>query len=180
MAETQLNRIEDGSRRHIGLIGTIVRVILGLGLLAYGLSGGKIVVSHGQLQFGFEPLGLILGVVALPAVLLIGQWLRARRDPSPFQATGAVETTINMAVFFGLFLTPWYLPRLSWTSDAASIFYGASMLLAAVRGYGGCEVLAISNWVLRRDDQVGCFVLGPVDNMERRLRPRSGSTPPTT
>ncbi len=180
MAETQLNRIENGSRRHIGLIGTIVRVILGLGLLAYGLSGGKIVVSHGQLQFGFEPLGLILGVVALPAVLLIGQWLRARRDPSPFQATGPVETTINMAVFFALFLTPWYLPRLSFTSDAASIFYGASMLLAAVRGYGGCEVLAISNWVLRRDDQVGCFVLGPVDNMERRLRPRSGSTPPTT
>jgi len=98
----------------------------------------------------------------------------------PFQATGAVETAINMAVFFALFLTPWYLPRLSFTSDAASIFYGASMLLAALRGYGGCEVLAISNWVLRRDDQVGCFVLGPVDNMERRLRPRSGSTPPTS
>jgi hypothetical protein len=87
-------------------IGTTVRVVLGLGLLAYGLSGGKIVVSHGRLQFGFEPLGLILGVVPLPVVLLIGQSLRARRDPSPFQATGAVETTINMAVFFALFLTP--------------------------------------------------------------------------
>ncbi len=175
-----MNRIDNRRRRQIGVIGTIVRVILGLGLVAYGLSGGKIVVSHGQLQFGFEPLGLILGVVAFPAVLLIWQSLRARRDPTPFEATGSVATTINMAVFFALFLTPWYLPRLSFTSDAASIFYGASMLLAALRGYGGCEVLAISNWVLRRDDQVGCFVLGPVDNMERRMRPKSGSTPPTT
>jgi hypothetical protein len=165
-----MNRIDDGRRRQIGTIGTTVRVVLGLGLLAYGLSGGRIAVSHGQLQLGFEPLGLILGMVALPAVLLIGQWLRARRDPSPFQATGPVETTINMAVFFALFLTPWYLPRLSFTSDAASIFYGASMLLAALRGYGGCEVPAISNWVLRGDDQVGCFALGPVDYAERRLR----------
>jgi hypothetical protein len=41
--------------------------------------------------------------------------------------------------------------------------------LAALRGYGGCEVLAISNWVLGRDDQVSCFVLSPVDNMESRL-----------
>jgi len=108
-------------------------------------------------------------VFAFPAVLLIWQSLRARRDPTRFQATGPVGTAINMAVFFALFLT-WYAPRLSFTSDAALIFYGASMLLAAVRGYGGCEVLAISNWVLRRDDQVGCFVLGPVDYAERRLR----------
>jgi len=50
MAETQLNRIENGRRRQIGLIGTIVRIILGLGLLAYGLSGGKIMVSNGQLN----------------------------------------------------------------------------------------------------------------------------------
>src|SRR5437899_686836 len=170
MAGTQMKRIDKRRRREIGSIGTIARVVLGVGLLAYGLSGGKIVVSHGQLQSGFEPPGLILGVVVFPAVLLIGQSLRVRRDPTRFEATGAVGTAINMAVFFALFLTPWYLPRLSFTSDAASIFYGASMLLAALRGYGGCEVLAISNWVLRRDDQVGCFVLGPVDLAERRLR----------
>ena len=170
MAQTRINSIDQGHRREIGSIGTIARVVLGLGLLAYGVSGGKIVVSHGQLQSGFEPLGLILGVIAFPAALLIGQWLRVRRNPTRFEATGAVGTAINMAVFFALFLTPWYAPRLSFTSDAASIFYGASMLLAALRGYGGCEVLAISNWVLRRDDQVGCFVLGPVDYAERRLR----------
>ena len=44
------------------------------------------------------------------------------------------------------------------------------MLLAALRGYSGCEVTAISNWILGRDDQVGCLVLGPVDDLERRFR----------
>jgi hypothetical protein len=42
------------------------------------------------------------------------------------------------------------------------------MLLAAARGYVGCEVLAMSNWLLRRDDQVGCLVFGPIDRLERR------------
>ena len=44
------------------------------------------------------------------------------------------------------------------------------MLLAALRGYSGCEVTAISNWILGRDDQVGCLVLSPVDDLERRLK----------
>jgi hypothetical protein len=43
------------------------------------------------------------------------------------------------------------------------------MLLAALRGYGGCEVTAISNWILGRDDQVGCLVLSPVDHLEHRM-----------
>jgi hypothetical protein len=60
-------------------------------------------------------------------------------------------------------------------SDAALIFYGASMLLAAARGYAGCEVLAVSNWMLRRDDQVGCAVFAPVDHLEAMAM-----HPPTT
>jgi hypothetical protein len=43
------------------------------------------------------------------------------------------------------------------------------MLLAAQRGYSRCEVTAISNWILGRDDQVGCLGLSPVDELERRL-----------
>jgi hypothetical protein len=71
-------------------------------------------------------------------------------------------------VFAALYATPWYAPPLSFTSDAALVFYGASMLLAAARGYAGCEVLAVPNWLLRRDDQVGCVVFAPVDALERR------------
>ena len=48
---------------------------------------------------------------------------------------------------------PEYNRAIDVTGDAAVTFVGASMLLAAARGYAGCEVLAISNWLLRRDDQ---------------------------
>lgn len=110
---------------------------------------------------------MAIGLVAFPALLLAWQWLRARRAPTRFQATGPLATTLNMLILFALLLTPLYAPPLSFTSNAALVFYGASLLLAALRGYAGCEVLAVSNWLLRRDDQVGCMVLSPIDHLER-------------
>ena len=80
-----------------------------------------------------------------------------------------MSTALNIVIFIALVSTPLFAPQLSPVGYAAFVFYGASMLLAAVRGYAGCEVLAISNWILARDDQVGCLVLGPVDYAEHRL-----------
>jgi hypothetical protein len=81
------------------------------------------------------------------------------------RATGPVAHALNVAVFVVLYL-------LEPTSDAALLFYGASMWLAALGGYAGCEVLAVSNWLLRRDDQVGCAVFWPVDRLERHRTTR--------
>jgi hypothetical protein len=100
-------------------------------------------------------------------VELAAAWLRARRRPAGLRATGPAGHALNAAVFAALYATPWYAPRLAFTSDAALLFYGASMLLAAARGYAGCEVLAVPNWLLRRDDQVGCVLFAPVDALER-------------
>ncbi|HEX6301230.1 MAG TPA: hypothetical protein VF148_12255 [Acidimicrobiia bacterium] len=68
--------------------------------------------------------------------------------------------------FLVLYSTPFNPPALSVTSGAALIFFGSSMLVAAVRGYRGCEVLAVSNWILVRDDQVGCVLFSPIDRVE--------------
>ena len=103
--------------------------------------------------------------MGFPALLVAGQWLRARRTPTPLRATGPVAHALNVALFVVLYL-------LEPTSDAALLFYGASMWLAALRGYAGCEVLAASNWLLRRDDQVGCAVFWPVDQLEHHRTTR--------
>jgi hypothetical protein len=81
---------------------------------------------------------------------------------------------LNVVIFFGFFFTFLYAPSIDFMSDAVLIFYGLSMLLAALRGYGGCESLAISNWLLKRDDQIGCLVFSPIDYAERKFpgRPR--------
>jgi hypothetical protein len=157
-------------RRQIGAIGTAARVVLGLVFLVGGITGVHVSVIHGQVRTGFDPLSIAIGLVGFPAVVLAWQWLRARVAPTRFEATGPLSTALNMLVLLALLLTPWYARPLSFTSDAALVFYGASMLLAALRGYSGCEVTAISNWILGRDDQVGCLVLGPVDDLERRFR----------
>ena len=148
--------------RHLGPLGTAARVIVGLWLL------GSVVQGH--VAGEFRPVPWVLGLVAFPALVLGWQWRRSRRTASRFKATGPVAHVLNIAVFFALYLTPEYAPALSATSDAALLFYGASMLLAAIRGYAGCEVLALSNWLLRRNDQVGCMVFAPIDHVERRAR----------
>jgi hypothetical protein len=151
------------ARRAIGRWGTAARLIVGVFLLAD--------VAFGHIARGFHPAAWALGLLGFPAILLTVQWLRTRHSQGPLRATGPVAHAANAAVFLALYATPWYAPALSVTSDAALIFYGASMLLAAARGYAGCEVLAVSNAFLRRDDQVGCLLFAPVDHAERAAPP---------
>ncbi len=146
--------------RKIGTWGTVARVVVGLFLLAS--------VTTSYIHAGIDPVSLVLGLLGFPVVLLAWQWIRARHIPTRLQATGIVSFTLNAAIFLALYLTRWYAPGVSFLSDAALLFYGVSMLLAALRGYAGCEVLALSNWLLHRDDQVGCVLFTPIDALERR------------
>ena len=57
------------------------------------------------------------------------------------------------------------------------VFLGVSMLVAAARGYAGCEVLAIPNAVSGRDDQIGCILYSPIDAAEAA---RSASGAPSS
>lgn len=144
--------------RAIGPWGTAARIALGL------VFAGS--VLHGHWARGWHPAAWLLGLAVFPAVVLAGQWWWARRSPDPLRATGPVGHAVNLGVFLALYLTWWYAPKLDVTSDAALLFYGGSMLVAAARGYAGCEVLAVSNWLLRRADQVGCAPFWPIDALE--------------
>jgi hypothetical protein len=148
--------------RGIGVRGAAARVVVGV------LLAGSVLYGHAAR--GWHPLAWLLGLLIFPAAVLVGQWWRARRDPAPLRAVGPVGHAINLAVLLGLYLTWWYAPAVDVLSDAALLFYGASMLVAAVRGYAGCEVFALSNWLLRRDDQVGCAPFWPIDAFEARRR----------
>jgi hypothetical protein len=134
-----------------GPFGTIARIAVGLGLIALA------VILDGV---GWRDLAL--GLIGIPAVVLLGQLVRLQVTRTPLRATGPVGHLLNIVVVAAL-LVP------SATRPAALVWLGVSMLLAAWRGYAGCESLAISNWLLRRDDQVGCVVFWPLDEMEARM-----------
>ncbi len=154
--------------RDIGPIGTAARIILGF--ILFGS------VFYGQVIKGpFRPLSWVIGLLLFPAIFLVWQYLRTRRNPARLEANGPVATVLNVVIFFAFYFTYVYAPPIDFMSDAVLIFYGLSMLLAALRGYSGCESLAISNWLLRRDDQLGCFVFSPIDSAESKFtgRPRT-------
>jgi hypothetical protein len=151
----------DANRRAIGVWGTAARAALGVTLVGS--------VLYGHAARGWHPTAWLLGWLAFPAAVLVAQRWRARRNPAPLRAVGPFGHAVNLAVFLALYLTTWYAPDVDVISDAALLFYGGSMLVAAGRGYAGCEVLAVSNWLLSRDDRIGCAVFWPIDAVEARF-----------
>ena len=141
-------------QRAMGPVGIAARIGLALfvGIVFYR------VTSAGELQWHTP----VLGLVVFPAVtlLVVMTWQRVRRRP--IQANNPWGIVINHAIIFVLIAVPF-------TSLAAGLFYGASVLLAVVRDYKGCEVVAISNTLLRRHDEVGCFLFTPADALDSRL-----------
>lgn len=84
----------------------------------------------------------------------------------PFSDTSPLSFALSLVLPLTLYLTGWLVPPLWFTSDATLIFVGASLLLAALRGSAGCEFLALSNWLLRRSDQLACAVFTPINSLE--------------
>ena len=142
--------------RAIGTIGTVGRIILGVFLVTVPVWG------PGWWGNGVQWHEAVLGLVGFPAAMLALQFARLQYTTEQLQATDGLWFCVNLAIGAALFSIPF-------TRDATALFYGASLLLAAVRGYAGCEVLAISNWLLRRDDEVGCLVFSPIDALEARV-----------
>lgn len=143
-----------GAPPAIGPLGVAARVVVGAVLIGLAL-------------FWRDPAWRdpVLGLAVMPAIVVGLIALRVRRSPAPLRATGPAGHLLNAAVFVPLFALPA-------TAGAAFLFYGASMLVAATRRSGGCEVTAISNTLLDRDDEVGCMLFAPVDIAEARLRRR--------
>jgi hypothetical protein len=147
-------------RRRIGPLGTAARALVGAAVLGS--------VLWGHIDSGVDLWAWVIGLGALPgATIVLIRWRAARRPDRSVWLTGPFGYVATCAAFGAMFATAWYAPSLSVLSDAALIFFGTTMLVAAVRGDAGCEVLAISNWVLRRDDQVGCLLFGCIDSVER-------------
>jgi hypothetical protein len=106
---------------------------------------------------------VVVGLVVLPAVAVGLLGWRARRRPDRLEAISPAAHCLNVVLFMPLFFVPA-------TAGGAFLFYGVSMFVAAWRRSGGCEVTAIANAVLGRDDQVGCVLFGPLDAAEAARR----------
>ena len=110
----------------------------------------------------------LLGLVLLPGLMLTIALVARHRGTGPIRFTGATGTMFNCAVIVALLANPY-------TAEGAALFYGVTLLAAAWRGQPGCEATVISNWILRRDDQIGCPTFSPIDHAEGRRASRTNS-----
>jgi hypothetical protein len=121
----------------------------------------------GAVIIGVGVLDALLGLVVFPLFTTAVLALRGH-DARALRLTGPEGFCINCAVGVAAFIL---LPV------AALLFYGAAMLVAAARGYAGCELFAMSNWLRGRDDEIACCVMAPIDRAERKAHAHSASMP---
>jgi hypothetical protein len=150
-------------RRQIGPVGTVTRVVVAGGFLSWGL---LVPHRHPWLDLpgaGSRPWGLLVGLVALPALITALVRLRGR-TAKPLRLGPEAACLVTGVLVLASFVAP----------VAVLTFIGGTMLLLAVVGRGGCEVMAVSNLVLGRHDYLACLAVSQIDVWEaRRARSRS-------
>lgn len=143
--------------RRIGPIGTVTRLLSSAALLYLALFDGT--------SWGLSWDEGALGLGVFPAAMVALGFVARLRGIGPIRFLGSVGMTLNCAVIVGLLVN-------RYTSGGAELFYGVTLLVAAWRAQPGCEATVISNWILGRDDQIGCPTFTPIDQAEARSRAR--------
>lgn len=148
MTVTQPNPLaRRGRQRQIGLLGTAARAGVGTWFIIDAF------------QIGVTALDAVLGLVVANAAIYLALTMRGRSAP-PLRMAGPLSHLVNIVVV---------ITALNVFDVPALLFYGSASVLAAVRGYGACEMFAVWNWLRRRDDQFGCPFYLPVDVIDQRL-----------
>ena len=154
-------------RSAIGPIGTASRAGLGLIALYLAIFDGPPFAD--EFSWGLRWYDVLLGLLVLPAIAIAFGLVARRHSPTGVRFTGEAGMALNCLVIVVLLVNPY-------TAGGALLFYGTMMLIAAARGQPGCEATVVSNWILRRDDQVGCPTFSPIDAAEQRSwKPRHDS-----
>lgn len=155
------------STRAIGMLGTTIRLIVGVLLVGVALTFDR--PSGGVTWWDAAAVLVVLPLAALGAVVVLNAFYRrwpwlAHRARTPWSSAQAAAAVAVIAAVLALgtaltFLSP--VDRV-----ALWIFFGTSMILAAVRGDDGCEILAIPNTILRRTDAIWCPIYTQLDTSE--------------
>jgi hypothetical protein len=141
-------------QRQIGPVGAVARAVSGVLLVAVPVALDGI----GWWDAAAALAGYPLLTVAVRPLLAAAH--------APDLALTAVVLVAASALTF---VTP---------ADAESVWawLGASLIVAALRGDAGCEVLALPNALTGRRDGIACPVYTPIDAAEHRARARRAPT----
>jgi hypothetical protein len=151
--------------RALGPIGTAARAIAGTVLVLVPIA------SHGLARWDIFAALIVLPAlsVALDRLLAAGVTRLAEvsgRLASDVTRTWTVHLTALVAILASATALTYVTPI---DAGAIWLFFGVSLVVAAVRGDAGCEAVAIPNAIFRRRERTGCVAFALVDSLEGRL-----------
>lgn len=134
-------------------ISRVLRLALGLGMLGMVASPLQGASWAGRLEVAAVVAGLVVFYIGVH--LLVGRYLGWLHPW--FGALIAVTPVFLVFLGGGVF------------AAGAVLFVGASLVLIAVLGHPGCEVMAIPALVLGRRTHLACILFSPLDWAEGRI-----------
>lgn len=143
--------------RTIGPWGTTIRAVAGVAGIAWA-----VVVPHEHPWLDLpgansDTIGLLVGLAVAPAIFTLAVRTRGRNAPRIHLGHGAACFVTAVAIVLAQFYPA-----------AVLVTIAAPLLLQAAVGRGGCELLAVPNLLLRRNDYLFCLPFTPIDAWERR------------
>jgi len=157
-----------GKSREIGPIGTAARVAGGLIAIAVPIA----ISGLSWWDLGAALVALPLVATGLSALVTAGY---TRLAPEALNRPHVVCSPPACVLSLAIVAVAAGLSAATPVSFVAFwVWLGASMLLAAARGYDGCEMLAFPNAITGRRDRIGCLLYTPIDEAEARRRSRRG------
>lgn len=137
------------------------------------VAGGLLVIAVATVPDGVSSSDVVAALAGLPLVAAAVEWpVRAAHQPRAPERLAARHSlsapglrTLGLAIAIAIaltFVTPMEAPAI-WLS------FGVSMLVAALRGQGGCEVVALPNLLFGREDRVACVLYAPLDAVDSRI-----------
>ena len=153
--------------RHAPPVGRVLRVVLGLALIAYVTP----VYFRIPGRVAMVTLLLILGLIGVYSLIHILVSLRIVAFGPCVGAIVAVGLLVALYVVGGS-----ELPILGRGKGqlAAVTFLGISLVVAGVRATPGCEVMAIPGVLFGKHTQLACLIFSPLDRLERKFWSKRG------
>ena len=147
--------------RTIGPIGTATRTVIGGAITVLGIT------VHGIGWWDLVAALTVLPMLAIGVAALVNTGLKRSaptalaRARSPWSGPQIAASVVVIAAVLAVGTVLTFVSPVN--GVALYVFFGLSMLLAALRGYDGCEVLALPNLILRRQDALWCPLYTPID-----------------
>jgi hypothetical protein len=144
-------------------VGRVLRLLLGVILMA------DLIPIYGRLRVSF----LFRTALLIVAILAVYSVIHVLASHKILGLNSWLGTALALGLLVAVYLSGGRGGLILGRGEgqlAAGTFLGASLLLAALRGDAGCELMSIPGALFNKRCRLPCVVFSPVDWLERKLR----------